>query len=357
MRVLLLADSNSIHTFKIATMLSSKGNDVSIFTLSQDTSLDEQYQERKINIRRAQRNVSPDANDLSKIGYLFSVVALNQYIKEIKPDIVNAHYASSYGLLASIVKPFNFVLNLWGSDVYVFPKKSFFHKFCLKLVLFSSKKINSTSESMANEIRKYTNKEVRITPFGIDLKLFYSERNVFDSDTYNIGLVKGMDVIYGIDILIKAFAIVKRNNPTKNLYLNLYGKGKDLGKFKNLVSRLNLTDTVFFKGFIKNTEVRKAYNKMDLAVFPSRSESFGVSVIEAMACEVPVIVSNVGGLAEVVAENGIILNSNDEKEISNEIQRIIENPKAIETKIKAARSRVERNFSWEVCVERILDSY
>ena len=94
-------------------------------------------------------------------------------LKTFKPQLLHANYATSYGLLGAMTGFHPFVLSVWGSDVFTFPKKSFAHKMLFKYNLNKADKILSTSRFMSQEISKYTSKKIEITPFGVDLEKFY----------------------------------------------------------------------------------------------------------------------------------------------------------------------------------------
>ena len=111
-------------------------------------------------------------SDIQKLSYFRTISQAKALIKEVNPDIVHAHYASSYGTICSFACKRPYYLSVWGSDVYEFPQKSFLHKAILKRSLDKATWIMSTSRAMAVETHKYTSKEIAITPFGVDMSLF-----------------------------------------------------------------------------------------------------------------------------------------------------------------------------------------
>ncbi len=108
-----------------------------------------------------------------KIGYLTALFQVRKLVAQIKPDIVHAHYASGYGLLGAMVNFHPYIISVWGSDIFDFPKKSAVHRKVLQHNLSKADYICSTSHIMAGEIKKYINKkEIVITPFGVDCGKF-----------------------------------------------------------------------------------------------------------------------------------------------------------------------------------------
>ena len=94
-------------------------------------------------------DVKGHSSDLKKIGYLFKYRRIQECVKKINPDIISAHYATSYGAVAALAGLKNYVLSLWGSDIYDFPRKSKVHRLLLQYSLKRATYIFSTSKAMA----------------------------------------------------------------------------------------------------------------------------------------------------------------------------------------------------------------
>ena len=143
--------------------------------------------------------------------------------------------------------------------------------------------------------------------------------------------------------------------------LVIYGKGELKDKLENLSKELKIDDKVLFKGYKSNEDVPIVLNKMDIFVVPSilDSESFGVAAVEAMACEVPVIASSVGGLKEVVvdSETGYLVSKKNYKEIADKLKKLILNEELRISLGKAGRKRVLENYNWDSNVEYMIKIY
>ena len=354
MIVVLLAAGNSIHTIRWANGLSKKG--CKVYLITQHKVEDSLCKEVKV----------IKLNNSGILGYFLHVPKLKKIIKIIKPDIVNAHYASGYGTTARILNFHPFILSVWGSDIFIFPYKSFFHKWIVKKNILAADKIASTSFAMAEQIRKVVPeiKFIEITPFGVDIEKFKYE--IYNNNTLvTIGTVKTMDFIYGIDILILAFSILlkrfhnKENCNKKILKLRLVGGGKLINYYINLAQKLNISDNVEFIGQINHADVPSELNKLDIYVALSRSESFGVAVLEAGAAGKPVVVSNVGGLPEVVIPNetGLIVKSDNVIEAADAIEKLILNFELREYMSFNAKNHVAKNYSWDASVQKMIGIY
>ncbi len=153
-----------------------------------------------------------------KLAYLTNVGKLKRAIKAFQPDIVHAHYATSYGMLGMLSKFKPFIISVWGADVYDFPKKSLANKLLLKKIINSADRICSTSNCMKEVTKQYTSKEITVIPFGVETGKF-EKLNIPDlgKKEITIGIIKSLEKKYGIDILITAFSNVLNRTKEKEI--------------------------------------------------------------------------------------------------------------------------------------------
>lgn len=363
MRILLLSSANSIHTKRWVISLAQRGIEICLFSLDKNNDTEYlKFANIKIVDGEFQSNSSKDG-EMSKITLVGYLPKLLKTIKNFNPDILHAHYATSYGLLGALSGFNPFVLSVWGSDVYDFPKVSFVHKLMVQFNLYRADRVLSTSHVMALETKQYTNKEIDVTPFGIDLLKFKNTQvdSIFSPETIVVGTVKALSSKYGIDYLIKAFKIVLEKNPHLPLKLMIVGEGEDKEKLIQLCENLKISNDVVFVGKVDNNLVPNYLNMMDVYVALSTldSESFGVAIVEASACEKPVVVSNVGGLPEVVDNNktGFVVESKNPQEAANSIEKLILNKDLRIDMGKAGREKVSEQYNWDDNVSLVVDIY
>ena len=339
--------------------LSERGHEVHLVYKSDDTPA-----ENKINEEVIQHRLKYSGTK----GYFLNAIQLRKLTKEINPDIVNAHYASGYGTLVRLAKLGPLVLSVWGSDVYEFPYQS---KFKMKLLVDNLRYANviaSTSESMAEQVRKLlknNDKSITITPFGIDLNLFKPSKSII-KDEIIIGNIKSLKEIYGLNYLIKAIRVLKDQLELNNnielsnrVILNIYGDGPERENLINLIKALDLEKSVFLKGKIPNNQVPSALESFDIFCATSIQESFGVSLIEAMSMELPVVATDVPGFKEIVVENktGLIVESKNPKSIAKALEILILDMDLRLSMGQAGRKRVKSYFDWNKNVEQMILLY
>jgi glycosyltransferase involved in cell wall biosynthesis len=213
MKILILADPSSSHTIKWVNTLHRRGINVFLFGLSK---YDQTQYDDGIRIESLQTPDSIKAKldgDFLKLMYLAAFPKLKKIIRTFKPDILHAHYAASYGVIGAFTGFHPFILSVWGIDILTFPKNSVLHKKMIEYSLKKADNVLATSSYLAKETNKYTNKDILITPFGIDTEEFKPKivDPIFMEDDIVIGTIKSMERKYGIEYLIKSFSIVKKN--------------------------------------------------------------------------------------------------------------------------------------------------
>jgi glycosyltransferase involved in cell wall biosynthesis len=349
MKILLIGSGKSFHATRWANALNKRGLKVAFATVHKVS----RPIDKGIEIFQLSTH--------GGIGYILDVPKLKKVINEWEPDIVHAHFSTGYGLMSKLCGFKIRIISIYGTDIYDFPKKSFLHKTLLNYNLSDCSTILSTSENMADEYLKTYPKHRRptVTPFGVDINVFKPSNLIHDKSVINIGIVKKMEDKYGIDILLKAFAQLNKNIKNIDLKLHIVGNGSKINKLKKLSEALKIDKKVKFYGWMKNSEVPAFLNKLDIYIVPSRSESFGVAAVEAQSCGLPVIVSNVGGLPEVVKANetGIVVEKENISELADAMKLLCEDSSYREELGLNAIKRVHKLYDWEKNVDLMISIY
>lgn len=341
MKIMLIGAATSNHTKRWINSLSRKGHDVLL--LCRGDQKDEQGEiDSKVKIHYLRFG--------GGIGYYLNVIEARKVYKTFKPEVVNAHYATGYGTLARLAMLRPLVISCWGSDVYEYPYLSKHNRNLLRKNLTYADAIASTSYAMAEQAKwacGNNKKTVTVTPFGVDVKKF-APREKEKHDRPIIGIVKYLEPIYDIPLLIKAFSIVYKHEDTKPI-LEIYGDGSLKNELIALTQELEVQDCVHFNGTIPNTQVPEVLNSFDVFVNCSKAESFGVAVVEAMACEIPVIVTNTEGFKEVVVdgETGIVLKDRKPETMAKALTTLLHDKEMCSIMGKKGRERVLDIYDWD----------
>ncbi len=297
----------------------------------------------------------------TKLQYLLKLPMLYKKIEEFKPDILHAHYATSYGLLGFLSGFRPFILSVWGSDVFEFPQKSFVHKLLFRLNVNYADKLLSTSYAMKEELGNYTKHAVEITPFGVDTDFFYPEKvkTEQEQDVLYFGIIKSLEEKYGINVIIDAVQLLKLEFPKLKFKVLFVGGGNRLDYYRQFVSHNKLDDIIYFTGKIPADKIPYYHNLLDIYLNVSTvNESFGVSVLEAMACRKPVIITNAPGLVEVVKkEAGLVIEMNDPFELTAAIKLLMNDVLLRQQMGDAGRRHVRSNYELEDCINTMTAIY
>ena len=349
MKICFLAPANNHHTKKWCEYFLSKGHKITVISFVPGN-ID------NVDVHYINCSVKTDDSDIKKIKYLLKINKIKKIIKKVDPDIINAHYATSYGMVAALCNLKKYILSVWGTDVYIFPKKSIIHKIYFKYLINKAPYIFATSNALKKELKKYTEKQIYVTPFGVKMDLFNSNKRTRKDNDYIIGTVKTLKEKYGIRYIIEAVKIIKNKIP--NLKVVIAGSGNQEFELKELAKKNNVD--IDWLGTISQEQAAITWANMDLALIPSidNSESFGVSVIEAEASQIPVIITDLPGLLETTTDKSrIVIPRKDSLSLANAIIELYNNPKKREQMGINGRKYVEKKYEYNKCFEKIEKIY
>jgi len=363
MKILLLADSTSPHIIKWGRSLAQQGCTILIAGLSEASAdLYRKHDNIEVVCLGADEKLVRQARTRwAKLAYIKLLPRLKALIKRFQPDVLHAHFASSYGLLGALSGFQPFLISVWGSDVYAFPRKSWLHKATLRYNLGKAEYLFSTSKDMARETGLYTDKSLRVIPFGIDTDLFSPDLGLglFPEGTLVIGAVKTLEQHYGMDILINSFAKLKRQYPSLPLGLLIVGGGSLREQLGQLAANEGISEQTKFTGKVAYDQVPSYHNTLDIAVVVSRRESFGVSAIESSSCAKPVVASYVDGLPEVVKhqKTGLLVPPNDVQATYIALEQLVLDKDLRERLGMQGRQWVQEQYAWQQNVQQMLEAY
>lgn len=160
----------------------------------------------------------------------------------------------------------------------------------------------------------------------------------------------------GVQVLIEALPIIREAYSDCKLVI-VGGGNKD--HLIRRVNELELNDRVYFTGYIDDETLIKLYSVIDVAVYPSLYEPFGIVALEAMAARVPVVVTDVGGLREVVDHGvaGLTAWSDNPDSLAWGISQILNNPYTAKMMVENAYQKVTDVFNWNHIAEQTAEVY
>ncbi len=282
------------------------------------------------------------------------------------PDILQVHSSIWGGTAAErISKQYNipYVLTEHRSRfVYNTPEarkmfKSWYYPY-LKSAFEQASRIVTVSPSLQDKIAdispEATDKMLSI-PNMVDTTFFGEAREEKPQQPFRFFSLAHLEPVKGFDILLKAFAILEKNEPGK-FDLVIGGDGSQMQQLLNLRKQLGLEEKVRFTGHLKRKEIRNQMGNAHAFVLPSRFEAFGVVYIEAMASGLPVIASRAGGPETFITpQTGLITEPESPEKLANAMKSLQENYSQYDTgKIKKITSS---SFGRSAIARKYLDLY
>lgn len=258
--------------------------------------------------------------------------AIEEEIKTFKPDVIHAGHI---WLLADIASNYNIplIITAHGTDLIGYNKVDKFRQNAIN----AAKKakyiitISKENEKLVKETFPFTKNKTIFIPNGYNHNIFYKSELNKQRVLKELGINKNYDKVVsfagkftyfkGIDILLKAAKEYQRDDTITILA----GDGQLFNEMNDLAKSLNLKNIKFLGNQPHNT-LRKLYNIADVSLVPSRSEAFGLVVIEAMAEGTPVIGTNDGGIKDIITkETGILINPEDYQALADNVTKILTN--------------------------------
>lgn len=282
-------------------------------------------------------------------------------------DIIHAHYAIPHATSAFLAKEIlgdanlKIVTTLHGTDITLVGLEPSF----LPVMKFSIEKSDGVT-AVSNFLREKTKtnysitKDIRVIPNFIDTAKYRRtpqpdvRKSLADDGEKVIIHVSNFRPVKRVPDVVRIFAEIRKKVPSK---LILVGDGPDRSNCEQIARELGVWSDVKFLG--KQLELVCLLSASDLFLMPSQSESFGLSALEAMACEVPVVSSSVGGLPELVVhgETGYIAEIGDVERMAKYAVELLTNPQRYRLFAAAGRRRAEEQFESKKVVHEYVRYY
>lgn len=277
-----------------------------------------------------------------------------EILSQKKIDIIHSHLSYPAGFLGAIIQkrekiPCVLTEHSWIKKYF----RSRIHKLCVLYTLKHCAYVVAVSQALKDNINLYCKRQVQVIPNVIDMKKFSLSDALKKDNNLNIGILGGMgNYRKGLDILIKAVSLLK----DMELTVHIGGDGKYLNTFKEMAKELDIAGKCIFYGEIKPESIQDFYSKLDFYVLPSRDETFGVVVVEAMACGLPVIATKCGGPEEIITkETGVLIDRENPQELARAIRSVAGNLGSYNR--KAIRDYVLEKYSPDLFVASVSEVY
>jgi glycogen(starch) synthase len=206
--------------------------------------------------------------------------------------------------------------------------------------------------------------KIRIVPNGVDLDRY--QRKGVEHLSREQYAAPGEKIVFFVGRLVREKgaeiildAVPKVFQYYSNAKFVIAGKGPALDYLKNKASDMGLYDRVYFTGYIDDDTRDFLYREADVAIFPSLYEPFGMVTLEAMAAHTPVVVSDVGGLGEIVQHetNGLKCYPGNPNSLADNILRLLHEPELANRLAERAYNDLRKQYTWDEIAYQTRDVY
>ncbi|MEN6551800.1 MAG: glycosyltransferase [Methanobacterium sp.] len=281
-------------------------------------------------------------------------------------DLVHVQWPIPNGLGALFLKKIYgipYINTIHGEEVYL-SKRYHTLMFLRSIINNSVKSITNSSVTLKSCLDVgFDGEKFDVIPFGVDTDFFKPLNVNKDKSTFQILAVAYLIERKGFEYLIKAMEYVLKEH--ENVKLKIVGSGPLEGKLKALIKDLKLERNVEILKNVSDKGLLTLYNSSDIFVLPSvvdsqgNTEGLGVVLLEAMACKLPVIGSDIGGISDIIqdGETGLLVPEKDVYGLSRSIMDLIEKDDLRERIALRGYDIVREKFSWEKVAESYLRVY
>ena len=199
-------------------------------------------------------------------------------------------------------------------------------------------------------------KKVEVIPNGVDINIFKPKKErLRQDDKSHILWVGRYTTGKNIDILIESAKILIGQYP--NISFILVGQGPLKKQIEYLAVKLKIFDKIEFVDAVKNDEMPEIYNSSDVFVLPSRDEGVPRTILEAMACGLPIVCTDLPQLSDLISGCGITIPIGDPISCANAISNIISNKSLAQKFGENSREKIVKNHSWDLTVKKTIELY
>jgi len=289
-------------------------------------------------------------------------------LKKISPDFVHFH-CQHYYLPPIIVNGLPFVLTSWGHEVLELPYSTIINRTLAKIVALKAVAVTVDAECLKKIWVKLGVPETKIEviPFGVDTNLF--SRNVDEHSVRQQLQIEKEDVVvistrpfydddhYNLQCLIKAIPSVLKNHG--DIKFLIKGSGPLEKYLKKLAEKLGITQNVRFVGLVPHRKMAQLLSAADIYVSTCLVDSTSVSLLEAMACQLAPIVTDIPGNKEWIKDgvNGLLYPPKNNSMLAEKIIHVVENPRLRRAFGRKCVNIIEKRATWEDCVSRMQAIY
>jgi len=290
---------------------------------------------------------------------------LQRVIDAYQPDVIHAGPVQSAAYIAA-KSGFEPLLTMsWGSDLLLEADKNAWMQRVTRYTLKHTTLLAGDCLAVQQKAADFGFPAERVVlfPWGVDLQRFTPGRNTALrkqlgwQDAFVVLSLRSWEPLYGVDVLVRGFALAAQQAP--DLRLLLLSGGSQAEVLRGILAQHNLLERVHFAGQIGQQELPAYYQAADLYVSASHSDGSSVSVMEALACGLPSLVSDIPGNREWLADSpaGWLFPDGDAQAVAAGILKAYEQRDTLQPRQSAARVLAQKRANWPENFKKLLAAY
>jgi glycosyltransferase involved in cell wall biosynthesis len=355
-RLLICADASSVHTRRWVQAMAARGFDCVVLT------------RRPATVPGAHEVVALRPGG-DAAGWFLALRALRRFARQWRPRWVHGHYVTSYGLWAAAAARASgapLVLTAWGSDVLVTPRANGLRGRLMRALvgrtargaaLLTADADDALDALVALAGRAGAARRARVL-WGADVDFF---RPGEPAPGFEVASLRAWEPNYRIDALLHAFAALRSARPATALRLHLLGGGEQATALQALARSLAIEATVSFAGRVDDAAMRAVLQRCRVSVSVPASDATSVSVLESMACGLPVVASELPANRALIDAPELLVAGADPPALARALTaallRVHDDPAWAQAVGRRNRARVERDASRASEMDRMAALY
>lgn len=290
---------------------------------------------------------------------------LKRVIRQVRPDVIHAGPIQTCALLAALSGFRPLVSMSWGSDLLKDADRDCAWRWATRYALKHSAVLVGDCRAVQEKAAQFgfPAEQVVLFPWGVDLQQFAPGQveNVRQRRNWQKSFVvlslRSWEPLYGVDNVVRAFARAAQVEPA--LRLLLLGNGSQAQIIRRTVMQYELQERVNYGGQVSNKDLAQIYHAADLYVSASHSDGSSVSLMEALGCGLPVLVSDIPGNREWITDGqeGWLFPNGDEEALAEGMLRAARQPEILDNMRIASRRLAEERADWNKNFQKLLEAY
>lgn len=357
MRILYFSRHYTPHDYRFLTSLASTDHEIYFLRLEREKHA---YEDRALPVNVEQVRWAGGKESVNVGDGLRLLGSLRQVLRRIKPDVVHAGPIQTAAFLTALSGYERLVSMSWGYDLLHDVRRGWGWRWAAQYTLRHSAVMVGDCDAVRQQAMALGMQPNRIItfPWGVDLAHF-SPRTTpkADGSPFTILSTRNWELLYGVDLLATAFVRAVQQQP--DMRLVMIGQGSLAAWLRQTFEKAGVAEKVTFPGRVSQADLPRFYRAADLYISASHTDGSSISLLEALACGIPALVSDIPGNREWVLPGvqGWLFPDGDGSELAQAILRACDQRNTLVTIGTAGRKLAEARADWQKNFASLLQAY